>query len=101
METPVKNKDRQRHVKLFTQPYCPKCPSAEVLVDIVYSYSAINLIDTIFYHDIRTPDGLAEAAFHNVMSTPTIIILDGHDRILARWNGEVPTREEFETYLKR
>lgn len=99
VEEPKKNKDRERHVKLFTQPDCVRCPSAEVLVAVVKDET--DLIDTVTYYDVKTTDGLTEAAFNNVLSTPTIIITDGFGNISARWDGSYPFRSEFENYLVR
>jgi hypothetical protein len=44
--------------------------------------------------DLDTADGLAEGAYHSVMSTPTLLLVDGNDQELAEWRGIVPTPEE-------
>lgn len=54
--------------------------------------------ETEFYN-IDTPEGLAEATFYGVMSTPSIIVIDETGKEVASWCGDVPTFEEVKKWL--
>ena len=75
--------------KLFWKENCPTCPAAK---DI------INQLETRGWstegYNIETTEGLAEAAFYSVLSTPTIILTDKDDNPVAEWRGNVPALEE-------
>jgi len=78
-------------IKIFTKSECPKCPAAKEIGGILQQEGL-----RVNYYDLETPDGLAEAAFYSVLSTPTIIIEDEQEKILAGWRGSVPTLQEIE-----
>ena len=48
----------------------------------------------IEFVDMETVDGLAEGAFRDVSDIPVTILSD-NDRVLARWDGEVPASEDL------
>ncbi len=77
-------------IKLFWKENCAKCPAAKALVADSPKAELFN-IDEV--------DGLAEAAFYGVMSTPSIIVTDGGGQELASWRGEVPSREAISKWL--
>ncbi len=72
-------------VKVFVKPGCPKCPKAKELAEKIGAE----------VHDISTVDGLAEATFYGVLSTPSVLVVDG-DEVVAAWHGEVPEPGEVE-----
>jgi glutaredoxin len=82
-------------IKIFTKNECPKCPAAKEIGGILQQEGL-----PVFYYDLETATGLAEAAFYSVLSTPTIIIEDEHERILAGWRGSVPTLQEIQGLLR-
>ncbi|GHV83716.1 hypothetical protein AGMMS50212_10560 [Spirochaetia bacterium] len=76
-------------VLLFVRPACPNCPGAKT--------AAGNLgipVDTV---NADTEEGLAEAARHNVMSTPTAILIsnDGHEIDRARDSSSIARFSRF------
>lgn len=76
-------------VKIFTKITCPKCPAAKTLAgELEKKGTEIQL------YDLDNPDGLAESAMFNVMSTPTIIIVDENGQETKSWRGSVPKVEE-------
>ena len=81
-------------LKLFTQPSCPNCPNAKQLCEKLEN-KGIN----VEYHDIKTEEGLAEALFFNVMSTPSIIVVKDGDEIKS-WRGTTPSIQEVLEWLK-
>ena len=82
-------------IKIFTKNECPKCPAAKEIGTILQQKGL-----PVAYYDLETPDGLAEAAFYSVLSTPTIIIEDEHEKILAGWRGSVPTLQEIQGLIR-
>lgn len=82
-------------VKIFTKSECPKCPAAKEMGTILQQEGL-----QVLYYDLETSHGLAEAAFYSVLSTPTIIIEDEHEKILAGWRGSVPTLQEIEGVIR-
>ena len=82
-------------IKIFTKNECPKCPAAKEIGGILQQEGL-----PVTYYDLETADGLAEAAFYSVLSTPTIIIEDEHEKILAGWRGSVPTLQEIQGLVR-
>ena len=78
-------------IKIFTKAECPKCPAAKEIGGILQQEGL-----QVNYYDLETPNGLAEAAFYSVLSTPTIIIEDEDEKFLAGWRGSTPTLQEIQ-----
>jgi len=78
-------------LKIFTQPLCPACPPAKELGERLKESVKIE------YVDVSTPDGLAEAQFYNIMSTPTLVLVEDNKEIQA-WIG-TPEQEEIQKLL--
>ena len=68
-------------IKVFVKQDCPKCPAAK---------HAVEGFDGVEYFDLGEVDGLAEAAFFGVMSTPTVLVVDSSGVEVAAWRGSVP-----------
>ena len=83
-------------VKIFTQPKCPRCPAAKEMGMILKGKGV-----RVEFYDIQTPDGLAEAAFYSVQSTPAILVEDEGERVVAHWVGDLPTLQEVERVIQR
>jgi len=79
------------YIKIFTKTECPKCPAAKEIGGILQQEGL-----QVSFYDVETPHGLAEAAFYSVLSTPTIIIEDENEKVVAGWRGSVPTLQEIE-----
>lgn len=70
-------------IKLFVKDDCPRCPAAK---------HACDGLDGVEVYDIMDVDGLAEAAFHSVLATPTVLVVDSSGTEVASWRGEAPER---------
>lgn len=70
-------------IKLFVKDNCPRCPAAK---------NACDGLDGVETYDVGEVDGLAEAAFHGVMATPTVLVVDTAGSEIASWRGEAPDR---------
>ncbi len=81
-------------VKIFTKRACPKCPAAKEVGNRL-KREGVRVID----YDLESVEGLAEAAFYEVMATPTIIVEDEEDNEVVAWRGTVPTPQEIEGVL--
>ena len=78
-------------VKLFTQESCPKCPAAKEVISEIKKDGI-----SVKEYDVKgDPDAMSEAAFHEVMSTPTIIVVDENDVEVKSWRTKVPAKEEI------
>lgn len=80
-------------VKIFVQDKCPNCPpSKELGQELITKGVEVN------FFDIRTSDGLAESLMHNVLSTPSMVIVkDGKE--IKSYFGETPTMDEVLKWL--
>jgi hypothetical protein len=81
-------------IKLFWKQDCPKCPAAKQV-----SYNLKSEGFDILEYDLETTEGLAEGAYHGVLSTPTLLIIDEHDKEVLQWRGDVPSSEEIKAIL--
>lgn len=82
-------------LKLFTQPLCPKCPAAKAVVKQIEHKAKIE------NYDLKTEEGLAEALYYNVFSTPSIVILDHDKNIIKEFLGVLPSIEELNDILDK
>ena len=76
-------------IKIFWQKNCPHCPEAKNMG------KQLEKETTIQYFDIETIDGLAEASYYDIASTPSIAILDNNDNEIKIWRGKTPRLEEI------
>lgn len=79
------------YVKFFVQEDCPQCGHAKEVLD-----KLIKMDVMVKLFDIETVDGMTEAAFHEVLATPTTIIVDDEENELRSWRGVAPTYEDVE-----
>ncbi|MBM4339714.1 MAG: hypothetical protein FJ110_09215 [Deltaproteobacteria bacterium] len=84
------------HIKIFVKAKCPKCPAAK---EIGIELKKEGL--PVFHYDLDTIDGLAEASFYSILSTPSLIIEDEEEKEVASWRGMVPTLQEVKHHLFR
>ncbi len=83
-------------IKIFTKAKCPKCPAAKEMGKELKKEGV-----QVFHYDLDTIDGLAEASFYSVLSTPSVIIEDEEEREVMSWRGIVPTLQEVKQHLIR
>lgn len=76
-------------IKLFVKDNCPRCPAAKRACD--------GLDVEVF--DVSEVDGLAEAAFHGVLATPTVLVIDANGNELAGWRGEAPDPSQLRALM--
>ncbi len=81
-------------LKIFWQEDCPHCPPAKKLGKELEKEGV-----EVRYYNVKTLEGLTEASFYSVLSTPGIIIVDDDEEEIAGWRGTTPTKEEIYRYL--
>ena len=87
-------------VKIFVSDDCPKCPAAKELYSSLASSENIRGQVNVKQYNVGDTEGLTEAAMHMVMSTPTILVLDKMDRLIAEYRGDVPSVSKIELLLE-
>jgi hypothetical protein len=83
-------------IKIFTQAKCPKCPAAKE-IGMALQKEGMPVLN----YDLDTIDGLAEASFYSIFSTPSIIIEDEEEREVISWRGVIPTLQVVKQFLFR
>jgi glutaredoxin len=81
-------------IKIFTKTTCPRCPAAKEIGKKLKKEGF-----PVFQYDLDTRDGLAEASFNSILSTPSLLIEDEEEREVIAWRGTVPTLEEVKHHL--
>ena len=81
-------------VKIFTRAQCPRCPAAKEVGKKLEGEGV-----SVYQYDLDTTDGLAEASFYSILSTPSLIIEDEQEREVVGWRGMVPTLGEVRRHL--
>lgn len=83
-------------ILLFTKQNCPLCPAAKEIA----RRAALKHNFEVKEHDIDSVEGLAEAMFYSVLSTPSIIIADKDGNEISAWRGKAPNEEEVVNALR-
>jgi len=76
-------------IKLFTKKGCIKCPTAKRLCEELSN--KINIESYL----VDETNGITEANHYEVISTPSIILVDDKDKEIKSFRGTVPTKEEL------
>ena len=84
-------------LKIFTQPNCPRCPAAKRLAKEIEKIDQLK----VEYWQVTTADGLAEASFYGILSTPGVVLCDDEGGKLKSWQGEAPTKGRVLLELKK
>ena len=83
------------NIKIFTQENCPNCPAVKAIGEKLEKEGC-----SISYNDIMSIEGLSESVYHNVLSTPSIVIVDDNNNELHSWRTDVPKIDEILEKLK-
>ena len=76
-------------IKIFWQKNCHHCPEAKNIGKQLEKEAEVQ------YFDVDSVDGLAEASYYNIASTPSIVIADNEDNEIKIWRGNAPHLEEI------
>ena len=81
-------------IKIFSKEECPNCPPAKELGKKLESEGK-----KVEIFSLDEADGLSEAMFNDVMSTPSVIVIDDDKKEKMRWSGKAPKLEEIQRFL--
>jgi len=76
-------------VKIFWQKNCPHCPEVKNVGKQLEKEIVVQ------YFDVSTVDGLAEASYYSIASTPSMVVLDKNENEIKIWRGKTPHIEEI------
>jgi hypothetical protein len=76
-------------LKVFVKEDCPNCPAAKEVAN-QFPFSKL--------YDLDDAEGLAEAAFHSVLCTPSMILVDDQEMVVQSWRCHVPRPTEIANY---
>ncbi|MDD5417792.1 MAG: thioredoxin family protein [Candidatus Nanoarchaeia archaeon] len=82
-------------IKIFWQPECVKCPEAKEL-----GKKLADKGQKVELKNIKESDGLADAAYHNIMATPSVVLCDDEECEIKVWLAETPKLEEVMEVIK-
>ncbi|MHA1213336.1 MAG: thioredoxin family protein [Candidatus Heimdallarchaeota archaeon] len=82
-------------LKIFTKTECPNCPAAKAIGKKLEAKGT-----KVEWFDLDDEEGLTEAVYFDVLSTPALIITDEDDCEVKAWRGDVPPIDEIKTELK-
>jgi thioredoxin-related protein len=71
-------------MKVFWQKDCPNCPKAKEIGKKLEKELKVQ------YCDVDTVDGLTEACLYQVMSTPSLVVIDEKGEEIESWKGILP-----------
>jgi len=77
-------------IKLFVKDDCPRCPAAK---------NALEGIEDVQIYNVDELDGLTEATFHGVLSTPSVLLLDSSGFEVFSWRGTAPDPVQLRSML--
>jgi len=83
-------------ILLFTKKDCPRCPEAKEVVKAIAGEVGIEVKE----YDVESIEGLAEAAYYMVLSTPSVIVVNENGEELSAWRGKALKKEELINALK-
>ena len=71
-------------MKVFWQKDCPNCPKAKEIAKKLEEELEVQ------YCDVDTVDGLTEACMYQIMSTPSLVLIDEKGDEIESWKGTLP-----------
>ncbi len=83
-----------KSVKIFWQETCPNCPPAKSLGKKLEGDGV-----KVEYYNIREVDGLSEAAFYDVMATPSVVVAGEEGREVKAWRNSAPAYSDVKELL--
>ena len=81
-------------VKIFWQENCARCPPAKELGEQLQS-----LGHNVHFCNVKNIHGRKEAIYHDILSTPSIVITDELNKEIKVWRNITPTIDEVKLFL--
>jgi glutaredoxin len=78
-------------IQIFTQRDCPRCPPAKEALMEIKSERGVEVSE----FDVETVDGMAEAAFYGIMTTPATVLVNSSGDEIISWRGVAPDKDKI------
>jgi len=78
-------------IELFTQKQCPRCSEAKAVIEELKAERRVEVSE----FDVESIDGMAEAAYYGVMSTPSVVLVDRSGEEIMSWRGVAPDKQKI------
>lgn len=85
-------------IKIFGKKDCAICNTTKNKFEHFLKKNNYQESIMLEFHDMDTVDGMAEGAYYDALKIPTTV-LEEENKIIARWDGEVPKTDEFKEYM--
>lgn len=85
-------------IRIFGKKSCGNCQATRDKFSFFLKKWNLKDIEMCYY-DLDTSEGLTEGACSNALLAPPTTIIEEEDKELIRFEGKIPTSEEFKTYL--
>ena len=82
-------------LNVFTKAECPNCPPAKAMAKQMEEKGA-----AVEWFNLDEEEGLSEAVYFDVLSTPSLIVTDENDSEIKAWRGEVPPIDQLQKELQ-
>lgn len=76
-------------VKIFWQENCARCPPAKELGETLQTKG-----HEVKFLNVKEGSGLAQAIYHDVLSTPSVVITDEQNKEIVAWRSDTPEMED-------
>ena len=73
----------------------PKYKEARDVVNVFIEVNRLGRSINCVYHDMNTVEGLTEGHLRNVRDYPAILVIGRNKKVVDRWDGDVPSREDL------
>jgi hypothetical protein len=86
-------------IEIYGKQNCELCESAKKKVaHFLEKWDMKERVQVVF-HDMETVEGASEGDFFDVFEIPSVLLKDGPDNVLARWDGQAPPSDELQSRL--
>ena len=86
-------------IEIYGKPSCALCASAKMKIELHLKKWQLESVVPVVFRDVDTEEGAAEGDFHDVFEIPSVLLKDGPDNVIARWDGQAPPSEELHQRL--
>jgi hypothetical protein len=81
-------------VKIFWQEKCARCPPAKELGENLQIKG-----HQVMFCNVKDTQGWKEAIYHDVLSTPSVVVCDSCNNEIAAWRSTTPSINEVLKHL--
>jgi hypothetical protein len=86
-------------IEIYGKKDCKLCESAKKKVAHFLQKWDLGENVQVVFQDLETVDGAAEGDFFDIFQIPSVLLKEGRDEVVARWEGKAPPSEELQSRL--